>query len=87
MRNACLMNVCCLIVLIFSVDYLEKCKLLQHQLKDLRTEIAVLRVGDKQTDFDQLYEEQVKSGETKYSTLKKSKSGSTKSRVAFFEEL
>ncbi|KAL1396025.1 hypothetical protein pipiens_000291, partial [Culex pipiens pipiens] len=26
-------------------------------------------------------------GETKYSTLKKLKSGSTKARVAFFEEL
>lgn len=61
--------------------------MLQNQLKELRTEIAVLRVGDKQTDFDQLHEDQVRSGENKYSTLKKSKSGSTKSRVAFFEEL
>lgn len=69
------------------VEYLEKSKHLQNQLRELRSEIAVLKVGDKQTDFDQLHEEQVKMGENKYSTLKKSKSGSTKSRVAFFEEL
>lgn len=69
------------------VDYLEKSKHLQHQLQELRSEIAVLKVGDKQTELDQLHEEQVKLGETKYSTLKKSKSGSTKSRVAFFEDL
>ncbi|KAJ8942498.1 hypothetical protein NQ314_010050 [Rhamnusium bicolor] len=69
------------------VDYLEKSKHLQNQLRELRSEIAVLKVGDKQTDYDQLHDEQVKLGENKYSTLKKSKSGSTKSRVAFFEEL
>ncbi|EFA04811.1 Moesin/ezrin/radixin homolog 2-like Protein [Tribolium castaneum] len=66
---------------------LEKQKHLQHQLRELRTEIAVLKVAEKQTEFDQLHSEQVKLGENKYSTLKKSKSGSTKSRVAFFEEL
>ncbi|KAK9884192.1 hypothetical protein WA026_005145 [Henosepilachna vigintioctopunctata] len=69
------------------VDYLEKSKHLQNQLRELRSEIAVLKVGEKQTDFDQLHDEQIKLGENKYSTLKKSKSGSTKSRVAFFEEL
>lgn len=69
------------------VEYLEKSKHLHNQLLELRSEIAVLKVGDKQTELDQLHEEQVKLGENKYSTLKKSKSGSTKSRVAFFEEL
>lgn len=69
------------------MEYLEKSKHLQNQLRELRSEIEVLKVGDKQTDFDHLHEEQVKLGENKYSTLKKSKSGSTKSRVAFFEEL
>ncbi|XP_023015416.1 ezrin/radixin/moesin family protein merlin [Leptinotarsa decemlineata] len=69
------------------IEYIEKSKHLQNQLRELRTEIAVLKVGEKQTDYDQLHEEQVKLGENKYSTLKKSKSGSTKSRVAFFEEL
>ncbi|XP_050500416.1 merlin [Diabrotica virgifera virgifera] len=69
------------------IEYLEKSKHLQNQLRELRSEIAVLKVGDKQIDFDHLHDEQVKLGENKYSTLKKSKSGSTKSRVAFFEEL
>ncbi|XP_072380178.1 merlin [Diabrotica undecimpunctata] len=69
------------------IEYLEKSKHLQNQLRELRSEIAVLKVGEKQNDYDQLHDEQVKLGENKYSTLKKSKSGSTKSRVAFFEEL
>ncbi|XP_060533208.1 merlin isoform X2 [Cylas formicarius] len=69
------------------VDYLEKSKNLHNQLKELRSEIAVLKVSEKSSEYDQLHEEQVKLGENKYSTLKKSKSGSTKSRVAFFEEL
>ncbi|KAL1489430.1 hypothetical protein ABEB36_014325 [Hypothenemus hampei] len=69
------------------VEYLEKSKHLQNQLRELRSEIAVLKVSDKASEYDQLHDEQVKLGENKYSTLKKSKSGSTKSRVAFFEEL
>lgn len=69
------------------VEYLEKSKQLQEQLKELRSEIEVLKVGEKQTLYDQLHEEQLRSGDDKYSTLKKSKSGSTQARVAFFEEL
>ncbi|KRT83875.1 FERM domain containing protein [Oryctes borbonicus] len=69
------------------VEYHQKSKHLHNQLLELRSEIAVLKVGEKQTELDHLHEEQVKLGENKYSTLKKSKSGSTKSRVAFFEEL
>ncbi|XP_066255774.1 merlin [Euwallacea similis] len=69
------------------VEYLEKSKHLQSQLRELRSEIAILKVTEKASEFDQLHDEQVKLGENKYSTLKKSKSGSTKSRVAFFEEL
>ncbi|GAB1867698.1 Merlin [Camponotus japonicus] len=68
-------------------DYWEKSKNLQEQLRELRTEIEVLKVGEKQCELDQLHEEQVRLGENKYSTLKKVKSGSTKARVAFFEEL
>ncbi|XP_006559571.1 merlin isoform X2 [Apis laboriosa] len=69
------------------VDYWEKSKHLQEQLRELRTEIEVMKVGEKQCELDQLHEEQVRLGENKYSTLKKVKSGSTKARVAFFEEL
>ncbi|XP_017787144.1 PREDICTED: merlin [Nicrophorus vespilloides] len=69
-------------------EYWQKSKHLQNQLMELRTVIAVLKVGDKQNDhLDKLHEQQVQLGENKYSTLKKSKSGSTKSRVAFFEDL
>ncbi|XP_024879761.1 ezrin/radixin/moesin family protein merlin isoform X3 [Temnothorax americanus] len=68
-------------------DYLEKSKHLQEQLRELRSEIEGLKVGEKQCELDQLHEEQVRLGENKYSTLKKVKSGSTKARVAFFEEL
>lgn len=60
---------------------------MQNQLRELRSEIEVLKVGEKQSEMDQIHEEQVRMGETKYSTLRKVKSGSTKSRVAFFEEL
>ncbi|XP_011298576.1 merlin isoform X2 [Fopius arisanus] len=69
------------------VDYWEKSKHLQEQLRELRSEIEVMKVGEKQCELDQLHEEQVRMGENKYSTLKKVKSGSTKARVAFFEEL
>ncbi|RZF33715.1 hypothetical protein LSTR_LSTR007743 [Laodelphax striatellus] len=69
------------------VDYWKKSKHLQDQLRELRSEIEVLKVGEKQNELDALHSEQVRLGETKYSTLRKVKSGSTRSRVAFFEEL
>ena len=55
----------------YRVEYLEKSKQLQEQLKELRSEIEVLKVGEKQTLYDQLHEEQLRSGDDKYSTLKK----------------
>lgn len=53
------------------MEYLEKSKHLQDQLRDLRTEIEVLKVGEKQSELDALHNEQVRLGETKYSTLRK----------------
>nr|CAD7424557.1 unnamed protein product [Timema monikensis] len=53
------------------VEYLEKSKHLQDQLRELRSEIEVLKVGEKQTELDHLHEEQVRLGENKYSTLRK----------------
>lgn len=55
----------------FRVDYLEKSKHLQDQLRDLRSEIEVLKVGEKQSEFDIIHDEQVRMGENKYSTLKR----------------
>ncbi|XP_026681376.1 merlin-like [Diaphorina citri] len=60
------------------VEYLEKSKHLQDQLRDLRTEIEVLKVGEKQSELDLLHEEQVRLGENKYSTLRKVRRERTK---------
>jgi merlin protein len=59
----------------------------QSQLKELRSEIELLKIGELHNHLDEINAEQTRLGETKYSTLKKLKSGSTKARVAFFEEL
>ncbi|XP_059483546.1 merlin [Neocloeon triangulifer] len=69
------------------VEYLEKSKHLQEALRSLRTEIEVLKVGEKNCSLDALHAEQIRLGEDKYSTLRKVKSGSTKARVAFYEDL
>ncbi|XP_037933020.1 moesin/ezrin/radixin homolog 2 [Teleopsis dalmanni] len=69
------------------IEYLKKTKQMQNQLQTLRSEIELLKIEENQSNLDVLSEAQIKAGETKYSTLKKLKSGSTKARVAFFEEL
>lgn len=69
------------------IEYLEKSKHLQEQLLELKSEIEVLKVEDNITSLDHIYEDNACRGENKYSTLKRTKSGSTKTRVAFFEEL
>lgn len=71
------------------VEYLTKSKQVQNQLKDLRSEIELLKKCGTDTfcKFDLINAEQIRLGETKYSTLRKVKEGSTKARVAFFEEL
>ncbi|PSN38096.1 Merlin [Blattella germanica] len=53
------------------VEYMEKSKHIQDQLREIRSEIEVLKVGEKQSELDQLHDEQVRLGETKYSTLRK----------------
>lgn len=70
------------------LEYLRKSKKqVQNQLQTLRSEIAPHKIEENQSNLDILSEAQIKAGENKYSTLKKLKSGSTKARVAFFEEL
>lgn len=70
------------------LEYLRKSKKqVQNQLQTLRSEIAPHKIEQNQSNLDILSEAQIKAGENKYSTLKKLKSGSTKARVAFFEEL
>ena len=69
------------------IEYLKKSKQLQEQLKGLKTEIQVLKVEERLTSLDKIYEENVNRGESKYSTLKRTLSGTTKAKVAFFEDL
>lgn len=69
------------------LEYLQKSKHLQEQLKELKSEMEDLKVDEKMTTFDRIHDDNVTKGENKYSTLKKTKSGTTKARVAFFEEL
>lgn len=56
-------------------------------MRTLRSEIELLKIAENQCPLDKISAEQIRSGETKHSTLKKLKSGPTKARVAFFEEL
>ena len=69
------------------LDYLAKSRHLQKQLRDFKSEIQALKNEDKLSVYDKLYEDNLKRGETKYSTLRKTKSGTTRTRVAIFEEL
>ena len=69
------------------LDYLEKSRHLQKQLKDFKSEIQGLKVEEKLSVYDKLYEENVRRGETKYSTLRKTKSGTTRAKISIFEEL
>ncbi|XP_053203979.1 merlin-like [Panonychus citri] len=69
------------------LEYLKKSRHLNEQLKDLKSEIEVLKVEDRLTTMDRIHEENSTRGDNKYSTLKRTKSGTTKARVAFFEDL
>ncbi|CAG5135768.1 unnamed protein product, partial [Candidula unifasciata] len=68
-------------------EYLSKSKTLQDQLKDLRSEIEVLKVEDRANTLDRLHDESIQRGDSKYSTLRKVTANTAKARVAFFEEL
>ncbi|CAC5389003.1 merlin-like isoform X1 [Mytilus californianus] len=69
------------------VEYMEKSKHLQDQLRELKTEIEVLKVEENETDYDRLHEDGIQRGDSKYSTLRQAKANTTQSRVAFFEQL
>ncbi|XP_038212169.1 merlin-like [Zerene cesonia] len=69
------------------VEYLAKSKHLQQQLDELRCEFSVLRVEQPGATLDRLHEAQARAGDDKYSTLRRLKQGSTKTRLAFYEEL
>ncbi|KAJ7419705.1 hypothetical protein BTVI_24506 [Pitangus sulphuratus] len=69
------------------VEYMEKSKHLQEQLNELKTEIEALKLKERETALDILHNENASRGNSKHNTIKKLTLQSTKSRVAFFEEL
>ncbi|XP_043834407.1 merlin isoform X3 [Dromiciops gliroides] len=70
-----------------KVEYMEKSKHLQEQLNELKTEIEALKLKERETALDLLHNENADRGGSKHNTIKKLTLQSTKSRVAFFEEL
>ncbi|XP_067083768.1 NF2, moesin-ezrin-radixin like (MERLIN) tumor suppressor a isoform X1 [Osmerus mordax] len=70
-----------------KVEYMEKSKHLQEQLNELKTEIESLKLKERETPLDILHNHNTQEGTSKHSNFKKLTLQSTKSRVAFFEEL
>ncbi|XP_056601746.1 NF2, moesin-ezrin-radixin like (MERLIN) tumor suppressor a [Triplophysa dalaica] len=70
-----------------KVEYMEKSKHLQEQLNELKTEIESLKLKERETPMDILHNENAEKGTSKQSNFKKLTLQSTKSRVAFFQEL
>ena len=52
-----------------SAEYLEKSKHLQEQLKELKSEIDVLKVDDKQSHMDEIHDQNVLHGSSKYTSI------------------
>ncbi|XP_012671441.1 neurofibromin 2a (merlin) isoform X1 [Clupea harengus] len=70
-----------------KVEYMEKSKHLQLQLNELKTEIESLKLRERETPLDILHNENTEKGTSKQSNFKKLTLQSTKTRVAYFEEL
>ncbi|XP_029016425.1 NF2, moesin-ezrin-radixin like (MERLIN) tumor suppressor a isoform X1 [Betta splendens] len=70
-----------------KVEYMEKSKHLQEQLNELKTEIESLKLKERETSLDIIHNQNAEQGTSKHSNFKKLTLQSTKSRVAFFEEL
>lgn len=70
-----------------KVEYMEKSKHLQEQLNELKTEIESLKMKERETPLDIIHNQNTEQGTSKHSNFKKLTLQSTKTRVAFFEEL
>ncbi|KAE9549413.1 hypothetical protein FO519_007380 [Halicephalobus sp. NKZ332] len=68
-------------------EYFQRNKDFREKLADFRREMDSLKLDDRQTENDRIHEANVQNGWDKYSTLRKSGSGSSKSRVRVFNEL
>ncbi|KAM8866204.1 merlin [Synchiropus picturatus] len=70
-----------------KVEYMEKSKHLQEQLNELKTEIESLKLKERETPLDLIHNQNTEQGTSKHSNFRKLTLQSTKTRVAFFEEL
>ncbi|XP_052801439.1 merlin-like [Mya arenaria] len=71
-----------------KVEYTEKSRSLQEHLRELKSEIEVLKKEDVDNMFDRLHDlHRQTTGQDKYSTLRAASSNTTRSRVTLFEEL
>lgn len=68
----------------FSVEYLQKSKQIQEQLSELRSEIEGLKVEDRQTQLDKIYNDNLQQGDDKYSTLRRVRTIPSKIFLNFF---
>ncbi|XP_052227279.1 merlin-like isoform X2 [Dreissena polymorpha] len=70
-----------------KVEYTEKSRHLQEHLRELKSEIEVLKKEDAEYSLDHLYQASRMFGQNKYSTLRTASSNTTRSRVNMFEDL
>ncbi|KAH7731905.1 moesin/ezrin/radixin protein [Aphelenchoides avenae] len=68
-------------------EYYEKNQDLKDRLIEFRSKIEGLKKEDRLTDHDKIHATNVQYGIDKYSSLRKSGAGSTKSRVQMFDGL
>ncbi|KAL4003688.1 Ezrin/radixin/moesin family protein [Acanthocheilonema viteae] len=68
-------------------DYNEKKKSLKEKMTEFRNEIESLKVVDRQSEHDRIHATNLQMGIDKYSTLRKSGAGATKTRVQVFDGL
>lgn len=64
-----------------------KTRYFEEQLHMYRAHMEQLTIDEVMSPAELKHHESISRGETKYSTMNKVKSGSTKHRIAFFEEL
>ena len=70
-----------------QINYIVKSSYLNEQMTLLRQQMESLKIREMMSLSDIQHEEKVGKGENKYSTINKVKEGTTKNRIAFFEEL
>lgn len=70
-----------------NADFNERKKRLKEKMCEFRAEIESLKVEERQSEHDRIHAANVTMGIDKYSTLRKSGAGPTKTRVQVFDGL